>query len=178
MTRQEYEQKREQEWQTFCNRHGMLDRGHVMIISAFFEAFDRAYALGREKEIISQDEIDKAAEDYVSFKKGGKCILSYIIERACRRAFKGGANFALGKQEKDAETVIQGWVCRDKKDNALNLHAEEPYRTYSHYNTDDKPDWWESDCASFLPLDNSLFPNLTWDDEPIEVEIIIKRKKK
>ena len=177
MTQQEYEQKREQEWRTFCNRHG-LDRGHVMIISAFFEAFDRAYALGREKEIISQDEIDKAAEDYVSFKKGGKCMLSYIIERACRRAFKGGANFALGKQEKDAETVIQGWVCRNKKDNALNLHLKEPYGTYSNYSIVDKTDLWESDCASFLPLDNSLFPNLTWDDEPIEVEIIIKRKKK
>lgn len=86
--------------------------------------------------------------------------------------------YALGKQEKDADTVIQGWVCRDKKDNALNLHAEEPYRTYSHYNTDDKPDWWESDCASFLPLDNSLFPDLTWESDPQEVEIIIKRKKK
>ena len=49
MTQQEYEQKREQEWQTFCNRHGMLDRGHVMIISAFFEAFDRAYALGKQE---------------------------------------------------------------------------------------------------------------------------------
>ena len=74
--------------------------------------------------------------------------------------------------------VIQGWVCRDKRHNALNLHVEEPYRTYSQYNTDDKPDWRESDCASFLPLDNSLFPDITWDDEPIEVEIIIKRKKK
>ena len=103
MTQQEYEQKREQEWRAFCNRHGIIDRGHVILFSAFFDAFDRAYALGREKEIISQDEIDKAAEDYVSFKKGGKCMLSYIIGRACLRAFKGGANFAFGKQEKDAE---------------------------------------------------------------------------
>lgn len=123
MTQQEYEQKREQEWRTFCNRHG-LDRGHVMIISAFFEAFDRAYALGREKEIISQDEIDKAAEDYVSFKKGGKCILSYIIERACRRAFKGGANFALGKQEKDAEGE-ETLICeKSKVQRAYNTSRE------------------------------------------------------
>lgn len=79
----------------------------------------------------------------------------------------------------DAEdTVIQGWVCRDKKDNALNLHAEEPYRTQSGYQKGDEPDWWESDCASFLPLDNNLFPDLTWESEPLEVELIIKRKKK
>ena len=177
MTQQEYEQKREQEWRAFCNRHGIIDRGHVILFSAFFDAFDRAYALGREKEIISQDEIDKAAEDYVSFKKGGKCMLSYIIGRACLHAFKGGANFALGKQEKDAETVIQGWVCRDKKDNALNLHLKEPYRTYSNFSIVDKTDLWESDCASCLPLDNSLFPDLTWESDPQEWEIIIKRKK-
>lgn len=46
MTQQEYEQKREQEWRAFCNRHGIIDRGHVILFSAFFDAFDRAYALG------------------------------------------------------------------------------------------------------------------------------------
>lgn len=29
-----------------------------------------------------------------------------------------------------------------------------------------------------LSLDPSLFPDLTWDDDSIEVELIIKRKKK
>ena len=75
-------------------------------------------------------------------------------------------------------TVIQEWVCRDKRHNALNLNAEEPYQTYSHYSTVDKPDWWESNCTSFLPLDNSLFPDLTWESDPQKVEITIKRKKK
>lgn len=72
--------------------------------------------------------------------------------------------------------VIQGWVCRDKKDNALNFHAEKPYRAQSGYDVCDEPDWWESDCASFLPLDKSLFPDLTWESEPLEVEIIMKPK--
>lgn len=75
------------------------------------------------------------------------------------------------------DTVISGWVCRDKKDNALNFHAEKPYRAQSGYDVYDEPDWWESDCASFLPLDKSLFPDITWESDPIEVEIIIKRKK-
>lgn len=77
----------------------------------------------------------------------------------------------------DYYTVISGWVCRDKKDNALNLHAEKPYRAQSGYDVSDEPDWWESDCASVLPLDKSLFPDLTWDDDPEPVEIIFKRKK-
>lgn len=49
MTQQEYEQKREQEWRVFCNRHGIIDRGHVILFSAFFDAFDRAYALGKQE---------------------------------------------------------------------------------------------------------------------------------
>ena len=79
---------------------------------------------------------------------------------------------------KENDTMIQGWVCRDKKDNALNLHAEKPYRAQSGYDVCDESDWWESDCASLLPLDKSLFPDLTWESDPIEVELIIKRKKK
>ena len=177
MTDKEYNKAKEECWKAVKKEFGLHYWGEPPL-DIFSLTFDRAYALGREKEIISQDEIDKAAEDYVSFKKGGKCILSYIIERACRRAFKGGANFALGKQEKDAETAIQGWVCRDKRGNALHLHFKEPYRAQSGYDECDDPDWWENDYVSFLQLDKSLFPDLTWDDEPIEVEIIIKRKKK
>ena len=107
MTQEEYKAKKHECWEEFkrTNLDGEVQWQPVNCYDVFCAAFDRAYALGREKEIISQDEIDKAAEYYVSFKKGGKCLLSYIIERACRRAFKGGANFALGKQEKDADTV-------------------------------------------------------------------------
>lgn len=85
-------------------------------------------------------------------------------------------DFSIDDTKEAKETVISGWVARDKKDNALNLHAEEPYRTQSGYQQGDEPDWWESECASFLPLDKGLFPDLTWDSDPIEVEIIIKRK--
>ena len=172
MTPQEYEQKKRECWEEFIGTDGFPTE---TMRQCFNFAFDRAYALGREKETITQEEIEEAAEDYVSFEKGGKCYPNYIVERACCCAFKDGVNYALGKQEKD--TVIQGWVCRDKKDDALNLHAEEPYRTQSGYQIGDKPDWWESDCASFLPLDKNLFPDLTWESEPEEVEIIIKRKK-
>ena len=87
--------------------------------------------------------------------------------------------FALGKQENDMEdTVIQGWVCRDKRGNALHLHFKEPYRAQSGYDECDDPDWWENDYVLFLQLDKSLFPDLTWDDDPQPVEIIIKRKRK
>lgn len=57
MTQQEYEQKREQEWRAFCNRHGIIDRGHVILFSAFFDAFDRAYALGKHEKDAEGEEL-------------------------------------------------------------------------------------------------------------------------
>lgn len=84
--------------------------------------------------------------------------------------------YALGKQEKDADAVIQGWVCRDKewdKDlfaSDLYLSAEKPTR-------DEYCGVWCNMCA-YMPLNTELFPDLTWDSDPEPVEIIIKRKKK
>ena len=102
--------------------------------------------------------------------------LDNMLDEALEKETKESLNQWLSEKDTE-ETVIQGWVCRDKKYNALNLHAEKPYRAQSGYDVSNEPDWWESDCASFLPLDKNLFPDLTWDDDPIEVEIIIKRKK-
>lgn len=92
MTQQEYDQKKRECWEDFC-RH-IVDEEEE-----FYNMFDRAYSLGKQKETVTQEEIERAAEDYVSFEKGGKCYPNYIVERACCRAFKDGANFALGKQE-------------------------------------------------------------------------------
>lgn len=166
MTQTDYEQKKRECWEEFCQH--IVDEEE-----AFYNIFDRAYALGKQTETITQEEVESEAKDY-AYNVGD----SDWEQLRVRDAFVDGANFALGKQEKDAEdTVIQGWVCRDKKDNALNLHAEKPYRAQSGYDISDEPDWWESDCASFLPLDKNLFPDLTWESEPQECEIIIKRKR-
>lgn len=96
MTQSEYE-KAKQECKKDLRNKLMLGNLQGDLFSA---TFDRAFALGKEKDLISQDEIDKAAEDYVSFEKGGKCYPNYIVERACCRAFKDGANFALGREKK------------------------------------------------------------------------------
>lgn len=76
--------------------------------------------------------------------------------------------YALGKQEKDADTVIQGWVARDNN-GKLYIYSDKPER----YN---KGLRWVMGCA-FLPLSSGLFPDLTWESDPIEVELTIKRKK-
>lgn len=191
MTQIDYDQQKRECWEEYVNllNHNSAAR------YVFDKIFDRAYALGKQTETISREDVEKGVREAVrkeylcekcEWKNdcdlcGGENTAFDCCEcpaDSYEDGFKAGANFALGKQEKDADTVIQGWVCRDKKDNALNLHAEKPYRAQSGYDVYDEPDWWESDCASFLPLDKSLFPDLIWSDEPLEVEIILKRKKK
>ncbi len=63
------------------------------------------------------------------------------------------------------EATISGWVCRDK-DGTLCLYYEKPMRG--------KEEWF-GNYDRQLPEDS--FPDLTWQDEPIEVEIQIKPKK-
>lgn len=111
MTKPEYETKKRECWEEFCQH--IVDEEE-----AFYNMFDRAYALGR--------------------------------------------------QEKEADTVISGWVARDDS-GSLNVFDEEPTR-------DEKLGMW-SDGLDHFGLPYSSFPDLTWDSDPIEVELIIKRKK-
>ena len=202
------------------------------------DIFDRAYALGKQTETISQEDVEKASKEFAksiidSFGRNGvPCGISDILSMIAD-GFKSGASFSLGKQEKDAnsfeigdkvrvketnqigtiiepysndvgyrvyfddgdggedaeysadqlelykkiiiepkdaDTVIQGWACRDNNSlNAQVLIGDKPKRTGFNY--------WENKSADCITLPKDLFPDLTWDDDPQEVEIIIKRKK-
>lgn len=67
------------------------------------------------------------------------------------------------------DTVIQGWVARDKSGDLYVYHTK-PLRNVV-------ADRWRGERSDIDLYNNLLFPDLTWDDEPQEVEIIIKRKK-
>lgn len=69
----------------------------------------------------------------------------------------------------EADTVIQGWVARDANYQRLTIYEEKPERL---------SDMWYALNSDIVALSPTLFPDLTWDSDPIEVEIIIKRKKK
>lgn len=143
----------------------------------FERAFDRTYSLGKQSETITQEEIEKAAEKYDD--KHTEQLIHDMdndstswkpLQDGIRESFKAGAQFALGKQEKVAEgTVINGWLARDDS-GSLNVFDEEPTRY-------EKLGMW-SDGLDHFGLPYSSFPDLTWESEPQEVEIIFKRKKK
>lgn len=119
MTEQEYEQQRRECFVKFCKDNGIDQEVNISIFDAFDQIFDRAYALGKQKETITQEEIEKVAKEYVltrqqarhnakreedatlrDFDKTIKAWDAFDMEQA----YEDGANFALGKQEKDAES--------------------------------------------------------------------------
>lgn len=214
MTQTEYENKKRECYEQYeCPRHSINPAK-----DAFNYAFDRAYALDREKETITQEEIEKAAEKYADELRVTDAVPGALIPMLydmVKSAYLCGAQDFLSKQEKDtesksmrlsgvkskidkwinshtekevydllkrygaiedADTVIQGWVCRDKywqKDifpSDLFLAMEKPVRN-NEWKT------W-TDMGAYIPLNTGLFPDITWSDEPQEVEIQIKRKKK
>lgn len=85
--------------------------------------------------------------------------------------------FALGKPEKDEDTVIQGWVAIDEAYGQCFIHTEKPIQKAQPIaDTGDYDTVWDSKGKTYL-LDEGLFPDMDSDSEPQEVEIIIKRKK-
>lgn len=220
MTDKDYEQKKREFKKKMLAELFKTKKALVNYENDIFNyTFDRAYILGREKETITQEEIVDAAKKYDNEH-------AYYNSNDVIECFVEGANFALGKQEKDAEkqevltcekskvlyrfrmaeackignnpesdywigyskaikdlfglegepcvtpndadTVIRGWVARDVDGN-LFMYCTKPER-------DENLQAWIGRCADF-DLRNSLFPDLTWSDNPQEVEIIIKRKK-
>lgn len=73
----------------------------------------------------------------------------------------------------DNEIVIQGWVARDNG-GFISLFSYLPKRS-THANAGY---WGFDDGRDEIDLPKSLFPDITWESDPIEVELIIKRKKK
>lgn len=113
---------------------------------------------------MTKEQIEKAAERFAD-----KEYMTNQYERdALYKGYYHGMKDALGKQEKDADTVIQGWAARDE-DGHLFAYCTKPER-------DEKLQMWMGGYADF-DLRDSLFPDLTWESEPEPVEIIVKRKK-
>lgn len=185
MTQTEYDQKRNELWYEY---NAMLRRNCASRY-VFDKIFDRAYALGKQqascgqvKEAISQ-EIEKAAIEYVltrqqarhnakkeedatmrDFDKTIKAWDAYDMEQA----FESGANLFLGKQEKNVNAVAQGWAARDKSGD-LYIYTCKPERIINL-------GYWGGNVTDITPS-NDLFPDLTWESDPLQVEIILKRKK-
>ena len=70
------------------------------------------------------------------------------------------------------EAKITGYVARDA-DDSLFCYKRKPIRIHDYWKGHD---YWG--YVHFIAkLDNVLFPDLKWEDEPLKVEITIKEVK-
>lgn len=99
MTQEEYEAKKRECWEEIAAGVAVETTNFLCKVIAY-SAFDRGYALGKQTETITQEEIEKAAEEYA---EPSRTWASGAETQEIKDAFKAGANFALGKQEKEAE---------------------------------------------------------------------------
>ena len=68
----------------------------------------------------------------------------------------------------DEEYKIKGWVAARDQDETLHVFQVEPRKI------GDEGRWWDRDYMS-IEISKDAFPELTWEDEPIEVELTIKK---
>lgn len=61
---------------------------------------------------------------------------------------------------------LYGWVARDRN-GMLHLFDVEPKRIGDY--------WWNRDYNSESICNEKAFPDITWESDPIEVEILIRR---
>ena len=100
------------------------------------------------------------------FKMGYVCFAGYEIEAAF-------ADGMLAERERLASCpTIKGWVARDGH-GSLVFSNEKPSRVvWCGWNL-----WKVSRGTPAVVLPNSIYSALRWEDEPIEVEIIVKTKQ-
>lgn len=77
--------------------------------------------------------------------------------------------------DKEQGILIGGWVARNSY-GELYLYPEKPHRVKSGL-TFGVVDMWSGGSMAYFALDKSLFPDITFESDPQEVEIIINRKK-
>ncbi len=80
--------------------------------------------------------------------------------------------------ETQALPAIRGWIARDSKIEGGNISL---YQTMPHRKEYKSTDYinfvWLSGWGGKITLPGSMFPEVTWEDEPVEVEIQIKKTK-
>jgi len=116
---------------------------------------------------MTQEEIKKKALEIYP-REGGSCITAFgkfeIDHNAPKRE-----GYIKALTEIESLPKIKGWVARFKNGH-LWLFSKKPQRICIHF---DRWYWGNGDAEKQLP--NDMFPDLKWEDEPIEVELLIRK---
>ena len=131
---------------------------------AFFHAFDRAYALGKQEKDAERTTPNNRLK--ARRKSDGK-----VIEVEPQRFMEqDGSMYAPSELDflSEKETaVLVGWICRDNNSlNAQILIGDKPKRTGFGF--------WENESCDCITLPKDSFPSVTWQSEPKKVKLTIE----
>lgn len=123
---------------------------------------------------MTQQEIEKKA--FEAYPKPIRCDypndddLGNAIVRSIQRD-----GYIKALTEFDSLPKIHGWVARDE-DDMLHYFDEKPQRYNKRGVFTLLPGIWSIDeyGSNRRAMKNEIFPEITWDSEPVEVELIIR----
>ena len=126
----DYEQKKRECFVQFCKDNGIDQEVNISIFDAFDQIFDRAFALGKQTETISQEEIKKLAEEFAE----REYEIGQVDRDALHKGYYHGMKDALGKQEKAAEGEEMLTVPRKKvqEEYCESIKKAHPYNINSY----------------------------------------------
>jgi len=113
------------------------------------------------------NDINEAAKNLINdiFFEDGRYDGDFIIP-ICEDIFKAGAEWMAG------QGTIKYWMAKDKDDSLL-ISNFKPYRRHNGYLDVDSFKW-----INISPrLSRELFPNIKFEDNPVEVTIQIRKKQ-
>lgn len=110
----------------------------------------------------------KAYEKYPEIKKEDYPRKDFIRVKVRRDELRQA--YIKCAEEYESLPKIHGWVARDSVEDAfigtgLILHHSKPTRTGG--------EWSSLTIAMHLP--SKMFPEITWESEPVEVELLIRK---
>lgn len=165
MTQNDYEAKKRECWEEYCKTHPLCNTP-VMRLN-FDWTFSRAYDLGKEKEAITQEDVEKAAEkfaDDIKIPASIPGIMVPFINGIAHDSYLQGAQDFLGKQEKDTEdgSLWSRLTDDEKREMQCRYHTNECVLCDHRKRTGDKA---QSKAVARMKLLEDLF-----DKENLKVE--------
>lgn len=105
-------------------------------------------------------------------KNGVDTLDTWIDEPHCKQILLCGKSANDNPVEEATQSM---WIARDK-DGQLSLFTNKPHRCKAvGWNNESWDDCSMDEFTDAMILNPKLFPDLTWNNEPIEVELVIKK---
>ena len=124
------------------------------------------------KKLINKDVLARGIENLKSNLIYGACASQIAMETHCKEeAYNEVLSFLNTLEGEEVENTellkVRGYLVRDKEDYTA-IYAEKPHRG--------KTEWVNGNGSCLMTINDArLVPDIEFEDEPVEVEVTLKR---